>query len=180
MPKLKEDTTEGKIKEAQDRVDLVFDNPLEYKNIKVIDEAEISVDTILDNMENDIDHVPDQLSGEDQGADVTDELSKDSLAKGVEELKRVPNPVMKKKIEMAKAKCAKVKDRKERTQCIQKYLMKEGVDIFLGEGNTEYQKFFQTQLKKWGVSSPSQLPPDKKKEFFNMIDKKWKGKKESD
>ena len=39
------------------------------------------------------------------------------------ELKRVPNPVMKKKVEMAKAKCAKVKDRKERTECIQKYLM---------------------------------------------------------
>ena len=125
MPKLKEDTTEVKIKEAQNRVDLIFDNPLEYKNIKVIDEAEISVDTILDNMENDIDHVPDQLSGEDQAADVTDELSKDSLAKGVEELKRVPHPVMKKKIEMAKANCAKVKDRKERTKCIQKYIMKK-------------------------------------------------------
>ncbi len=89
MPKLKEDTTESKIKEAQDRVDLIFDNPLEYKNIKVIDEAEISVDTILDNMENDIDHVPDQLSGEDQAADVTDELSKDSLAKGVEENEKI-------------------------------------------------------------------------------------------
>jgi len=169
-----------KVKEAQDMVDVIFDKPEKYKEMKMLEVAENTVDTILDNMENQIDHVPKQLDGQDHYEDVADELSQDSLAKGVEELKRVPHPVMKKKIEMAKAKCAQVKDRKERTKCIQKYLMKEGIDIFLGEGNTEYQKFFQAQLKKWGVNSPSQLPPDKKKEFFNMIDKKWKGKKESD
>ena len=154
-----------KVKEAQDMVDVIFDKPEKYKEMKMLEVAENTVDTILDNIENDIDHVPEQEDGEEQYDQVADELSKDSLAKGagVEELKRIPHPVMKKKIEMAKAKCAKVKDRKERTKCIQKYLMKEGVDIFLGEGNTEYQKFFQAQLKKWGVSSPSQLPPDKKK-----------------
>jgi len=37
-----------------------------------------------------------------------------------------------------------------------------------------YQKFFNAALKKFGVSSPDELEGDKKKEFFNYIDKNWK------
>jgi hypothetical protein len=131
-----------KVKEAQDIVDVIFDKPEKYKEMKTLEVAENTVDNILDNMENDIDHIPEQEDGEEQYGQVADELSKDSLAKGAG--------------------------------------VEEAIDNFLGEDSTEYQKFFQAQLKKWGVSSPAQLPPDKKKEFFNMIDKKWKGKKESD
>ena len=37
-----------------------------------------------------------------------------------------------------------------------------------------YQKFFDKVLKKFGVSSPAELEGEKKKEFFNYIDKNWK------
>ena len=37
------------------------------------------------------------------------------------------------------------------------------------EGKEEYQKFFQAALKKFGVSSPAGLSPDKKKDFFNYM-----------
>jgi len=36
-----------------------------------------------------------------------------------------------------------------------------------------YQKFFNGALKKFGVKSPSQLKGDKKKEFFDYVDKNW-------
>ena len=45
---------------------------------------------------------------------------------------------------------------------------------------TAYQKFFMSMLKKHGVTSPSQLKGDKKKKFFDSVDKGWKAKKESD
>ena len=44
----------------------------------------------------------------------------------------------------------------------------------------EYQKFFNAALKKFGVSSPDELDDDKKKEFFNHVDKNWQGDNESD
>ena len=40
-------------------------------------------------------------------------------------------------------------------------------------GKEAYQKFFNSILKKFGVSSPSELEGDKKKEFYNAIDKGW-------
>ena len=46
------------------------------------------------------------------------------------------------------------------------------------EDKTEYQKFFQKTLKQFGVQSPAELEGDKEKEFYNYIDKNWKGKGE--
>jgi hypothetical protein len=43
---------------------------------------------------------------------------------------------------------------------------------------SEYQKYFETMMKKFGVTKPSELKGDKKKEFFNAVDKGWKGEKE--
>lgn len=43
-----------------------------------------------------------------------------------------------------------------------------------------YKKFFMAALKKFGVTEPDQLTGDKKKEFFNYIDKNWKGDNEMD
>ena len=43
---------------------------------------------------------------------------------------------------------------------------------------TEYQKFFKATLKKFGVSSPGELDGEKEKEFYNYIDKNWKGEDE--
>ena len=43
-----------------------------------------------------------------------------------------------------------------------------------------YRDFFKAQLKKYNVTNPSDLDTEKKKEFFNAVDKEWKAKKESD
>ncbi len=44
----------------------------------------------------------------------------------------------------------------------------------------EYQKFFKSALEKYGVTEPDQLEGDKKKDFFNYVDKNWTGDNESD
>ena len=45
----------------------------------------------------------------------------------------------------------------------------------LDENQEAYRKFFVSALKKFGVSSPSELSGEKKKELFNYIKKNWKG-----
>jgi hypothetical protein len=54
--------------------------------------------------------------------------------------------------------------------------------VVLGEaqsGDKEaYQKFFKAAMKKFGVSSPGELSGDKEKEFYDYIDKNWKGDNE--
>lgn len=119
-------------------VDMIITNPEKYKKFKSFAEAVGKVDHILDNLENEIDHVPQQLSGEEQADQLKDEMGKDEAQKQME----------------------------------------EAINNLLGEENTAYQKFFKSQLKKWGVNSPSELTADKKKAFFNSVDKAWKGKKE--
>ena len=52
----------------------------------------------------------------------------------------------------------------------------ETVDI---EENA-YEKFFQGAMKKFGISSPDELDDDKKKKFFNYVDKNYQAKKETD
>ena len=45
----------------------------------------------------------------------------------------------------------------------------------------EYQEFFKKALEKFGVSSPADFDSEeKKKEFFDYIDKNYKGEKETD
>ena len=41
--------------------------------------------------------------------------------------------------------------------------------------DTEYQQFFTKALKKYGKSSPSEMSDDEKKEFFDYVDRNWKG-----
>ena len=50
----------------------------------------------------------------------------------------------------------------------------------LFEKSEEYQKFFQSALKKFGVDSPAELDDKKKKEFFDYVDKNWEGENEED
>ena len=45
--------------------------------------------------------------------------------------------------------------------------------------DTEYEKFFMKCLKKFGVDEPDKLPDNKKKEFYDYVDKNWKGKDET-
>jgi hypothetical protein len=50
-----------------------------------------------------------------------------------------------------------------------------------GEGDKEaYKKFYKSALKKFGVTEPGQLEGDKKKEFYNYIDKNWKSDAEKE
>ena len=44
----------------------------------------------------------------------------------------------------------------------------------------EYKKFFQSALKKFGVSSPGELEGDKKKKFYDYVDKNWKSDREKE
>ncbi len=48
------------------------------------------------------------------------------------------------------------------------------------EKQKKYQAFFNKALKKFGVSSPSELEGDKKKEFFDYVDKHYEADNEED
>ena len=51
----------------------------------------------------------------------------------------------------------------------------------MSEGDKEkYTAFFKKSLEKWGVSSPDELDGDKKRDFFNYVDKNWDADIESD
>ena len=45
-------------------------------------------------------------------------------------------------------------------------------------GKEAYQKFFNSILTKFGVKSPAELDDDKKKDFYDAIDKGWDGDNE--
>ena len=59
--------------------------------------------------------------------------------------------------------------------------LQEMTIVMEAEGDKEkYQKFFKAALKKFGVDSPADLDDDKKKEFFNYVDKNYKGDHEEE
>ena len=45
--------------------------------------------------------------------------------------------------------------------------------------DTAYQEFFKKAMDKFGIKSIGELEGDKKKEFFNYIDKNYKAKEET-
>jgi hypothetical protein len=45
--------------------------------------------------------------------------------------------------------------------------------------DTAYQEFFKKAMDKFGISSIGDLSGDKKKDFFNYIDKNYKAKEET-
>jgi len=51
--------------------------------------------------------------------------------------------------------------------------------IFKEDGDEAYKKYFDSMLKKWNVSSPKDIPADKKDDFFKAVDKGYKAKNES-
>ena len=68
---------------------------------------------------------------------------------------------------------------KKNTAMIDKEISKEMKKLGIKEGSDEYEKFFQSALKKFKVDSPADFKTDdKKKEFFNYIDKNYKAKEE--
>ena len=52
----------------------------------------------------------------------------------------------------------------------------KGSDIKEGD----YDAFFKSAMKKFGISSPDELDDDKKKKFFNYVDKNYKADNETD
>ena len=52
----------------------------------------------------------------------------------------------------------------------------KGSDIKEGD----YDAFFQKAMKKFGIKSPAELDDEKKKEFFNYVDKNYSAKNEKD
>ena len=62
------------------------------------------------------------------------------------------------------------------TAMIDKQISKEMKKLGIQESKDEYEKFFNSALKKFGVDSPADFKDDaKKKEFFNYVDKNYKG-----
>ena len=51
----------------------------------------------------------------------------------------------------------------------------KGADIKEGD----YDAFFQKAMKKFGIKSPAELDDEKKKEFFNYVDKNYSAKNET-
>ena len=65
------------------------------------------------------------------------------------------------------------------TAMIDKQISKEMKKLGIKESKDEYEKFFNSALKKFGVDSPADFKDDaKKKEFFNYVDKNYKAKEE--
>jgi len=42
----------------------------------------------------------------------------------------------------------------------------------------EFRTYFKGMMKKWKITSPTQLDDEKKKQFFSAVDKGWNAKKE--
>ena len=62
---------------------------------------------------------------------------------------------------------------------ISKEMKKLGIKEETGDKD-KYKEFFQSALKKFGVDSPADLDGEKKKEFFNYVDKNYKGDHEEE
>lgn len=61
--------------------------------------------------------------------------------------------------------------------------LKEATEDKVKKGDdAAYEAFFKKALKKFGIKADEvdELPKDKKKEFFDYVDKNWKADNESD
>ena len=72
------------------------------------------------------------------------------------------------------------KKKKKKKKAVKGYEEVAHNETPLEEKDTKYQEFFRKALKKFGVTEPDQLTGEKRKEFYNYVDKNWKAKKETD
>ena len=56
----------------------------------------------------------------------------------------------------------------------------EKAEVKTESDKEKYQRFFQSALKKFGVKSPAELEGEKKKEFFDYVDKNYEADNEED
>lgn len=171
-----------KVKEVMDLVDYIFDSGFEqYGKFKKAEEA---IDFLLDackkmreeeqDLEESVFSNPyDQLSGIKIDVDVSegdfqpgfasdedeDEDSDEHLQKKQNDIDTVPDQNLLDLFMSVRKQLGEYKSLSE-------------------DGREKYKAYFNSMLKKYGVNSPAELPADKKKEFFNAVDKGWKAVKE--
>ena len=56
----------------------------------------------------------------------------------------------------------------------------EEVSEMMFKEDDGYKAFFQKAMKKFGITSPSQLKPEDKKDFYDYVDRNYKAEKETD
>ena len=116
------------------------------------------------------------------------DTKKDSLEEAISKAINEDNRPSAKELEEAGGKYLKYSDlllqkgrmmaKGKNTAMIDKEISKEMKKLGIKEatGDKEkYEKFFKAALKKFGADSPADLDGEKKKEFFNYIDKNYKG-----
>lgn len=136
----------------------LIDKLLKKKNS--IDIMSEMVDSILNEVENSMDNDPGLE--EELYDDLVDDLSKDEEMKDVEEIEdEIDNMEM-------------MEDEDDEDFSISE-AMKESVKLLVNEN--DYQDFFREKMKKWNISSPSQLSDEDKSSFFKEISRDWKKKK---
>jgi hypothetical protein len=121
------------------------------------------------------------------------DIKKDSLEEAISKAINEDNRPSAKELEEAGGKYLKYSDlllqkgrlmaKNQNTAMIDKEISKEMQKLGIKEatGDKEkYEKFFKAALKKFGADSPADLDGEKKKEFFNYIDKNYKGDHEEE
>ena len=121
------------------------------------------------------------------------DIKKDSLEEAISKAINEDNRPSAKELEEAGGKYLKYSDlllqkgrlmaKNQNTAMIDKEIKKEMQKLGIKEatGDKEkYEKFFKAALKKFGADSPADLDGEKKKEFFNYIDKNYKGDHEEE
>jgi len=162
-----------KIKEATKLVDIILSD--NYKEYKIIKYSEKLVEQLISEVENKLDHVPDQ-DMPDLYQDVSDELSKDEEQE--EESKEEEFEDDEDEINNGEEEFEDDEFEEDEEEYSVSESILSSVRNLLKEN--EYKEFFKNMLKKWNINSPTELDDSKKKEFFAAVDKEWKAKKESD
>jgi len=141
----------GTPKQVQEAYDLV-DSILtgNYQSYKKLQEMDEFLDDILNEVENKVDNVPDQDIPELQQS-VEDDISGTDSDEPEE---------------------ASGNDLSQ----IENILLKTTKRLIKEE---DFRAFFKGMMKKWKITSPTQLSDEKKKQFFTAVDKGWKAKKEA-
>ena len=60
------------------------------------------------------------------------------------------------------------------------YINEASADKAKKGDDAAYEAFFNKALKKFGAESQDELSKDKQKEFYDYVDKNWKGDNEED